>query len=72
MGVGLELSRTLARLHDGDNIAPPRLKIGAVFKLTLPVVDAVNEEVTLLVDSLEQDKLHLLRIGVVDYITNPS
>ncbi len=37
MGVGLELSRTLARLHNGDVIAQSGIAQGAKFVLTLPI-----------------------------------
>lgn len=40
MGVGLELSRTLARLHEGDILLVPNQEKGAHFKLRLPLVDA--------------------------------
>ncbi|MCH8495970.1 MAG: response regulator [Balneolales bacterium] len=38
MGVGLELSRTLARLHEGDIALVPNQEKGAHFKLRLPLV----------------------------------
>lgn len=37
MGVGLELSRTLARLHHGDIVVNDNTPSGAIFELTLPV-----------------------------------
>ncbi|MCH8524748.1 MAG: response regulator [Balneolales bacterium] len=40
MGVGLELSRTLARLHEGDIALVPNQEKGAHFQLRLPLVDA--------------------------------
>lgn len=40
MGVGLELSRTLARLHDGDIVTIQDQEKGAHFQLCLPLVDA--------------------------------
>ena len=39
MGVGLELSRTLARLHNGDVIAESGVAQGAKFVLTLPIAE---------------------------------
>ena len=42
MGVGLELSRTLARLHGGDITLLADREVGAGFLLTLPI--AVQEE----------------------------
>lgn len=38
MGIGLELSRNLARLHDGDLTVSPQLPQGACFTLMLPCV----------------------------------
>ncbi|MCH8568936.1 MAG: response regulator [Balneolales bacterium] len=46
MGVGLELSRTLARLHDGDIVTVPDQEKGGHFKLTLPLAEA-SETITL-------------------------
>ena len=43
MGVGLELARTLARLHNGDVIAVPNQEKGALFELRIPL--AATEEV---------------------------
>ena len=39
MGVGLDLSRILARLHGGDIVAVPGQEKGAMFKLSLPLVE---------------------------------
>jgi signal transduction histidine kinase/DNA-binding response OmpR family regulator len=54
MGVGLELSRTLARLHGGDILAEPGIVVGAVFKLTLPVDLEADQHVP--VSLLEEDE----------------
>lgn len=40
-GIGLELSRTLARLHHGDIVADPNQKKGALFHFYLPLVDSI-------------------------------
>ncbi|TNE69550.1 response regulator [bacterium] len=37
-GIGLELSRTLARLHHGEVLADPNQKDGALFQFFLPIV----------------------------------
>lgn len=43
MGVGLELARTLARLHNGDIAAVPNQEKGALFELRLPL--AATDEI---------------------------
>ncbi len=53
MGVGLELSRVLARLHEGEIVAIPGLKSGACFKLSLPVAESGEELITPIIDILE-------------------
>jgi signal transduction histidine kinase/CheY-like chemotaxis protein len=49
LGIGLELSRSLARLHNGDLEVIPTNTVGARFRLTLPIesklmVNKVNED----------------------------
>ncbi|MCH8524716.1 MAG: response regulator [Balneolales bacterium] len=58
MGVGLELSRTLARLHDGEIVALPGIKTGALFKLTLPTVEPAHPDEILPLDTLEDELLY--------------
>lgn len=55
MGVGLELSRALARLHNGNIEAIPNLKVGSCFKLELPIEQIKAGEVTPIVDELEDE-----------------
>ncbi len=55
MGVGLELSRALARLHGGNIVAIPNLKVGSCFKLELPIEEIQANEVTPIVDELEDE-----------------
>ncbi|MBO6522750.1 MAG: response regulator [Balneolaceae bacterium] len=54
MGVGLELSQTLAKLHDGKIIAVPGTGAGALFKLTLLLVDADETELVQLLEPHEE------------------
>ncbi len=58
MGVGLELSRTLAHLHNGEIIAVSDIEKGSLFKLSLPLVE--EEEYTLveLLGAEEEDLLY--------------
>lgn len=51
-GIGLELSRTIARLHNGDIIADPNQKKGALFHFYLPIVNSV-----LLLDSPNEENV---------------
>ena len=53
MGVGLELSRTLARLHGGDIIAEKNIEVGAVFRLTLPIERVEEAGLTPIEESLD-------------------
>ncbi|MCH8494280.1 MAG: response regulator [Balneolales bacterium] len=52
IGVGLELSQSLAQLHNGVIRAVAGIESGALFKLTLPVVDNIDP---LLIQKLEDD-----------------
>lgn len=59
MGVGLELSRTLARLHGGDIVAEPNVVVGAVFRLTLPVaVETEHDQPVSLLGEDEEQSLY--------------
>ncbi len=58
MGVGLELSRTLARLHSGDIVVDTEYENGACFKLTIPTVKITEDEITPILDALEEDLLY--------------
>jgi len=53
MGVGLELSRTLARLHGGDIKALPDQSQGATFVLTLPIAETDDNTLVLEVEDFE-------------------
>ena len=55
MGVGLELSRTLARLHEGEIRALPGLKTGACFELQLPVAEMETESASPIVEELFEE-----------------
>jgi signal transduction histidine kinase/DNA-binding response OmpR family regulator len=57
MGVGLELSRTLARLHNGEIRALPGFKTGACFELQLPIAEFDAESVSPIVEELGEDIL---------------
>lgn len=57
MGVGLELSRTLARMHDGDILALTGVENGAIFTLSLPIATPEHLEETLLLESLDDEYL---------------
>lgn len=59
MGVGLELSRTLARLHSGDIVVDTSYEGGACFVLTLPVVDIKESDISPILDSLDEDLLYV-------------
>lgn len=59
MGVGLELSRTLARLHNGDIKVEQSYKHGACFKLSLPAAKTLDTEVSSVADSLDEDLLYV-------------
>lgn len=71
MGVGLELSRTLARLHGGDIIAIPNLKAGSSFILDLPIVELKEGEITPIIDSLEDETLFVSKVEDKE-LTNSS
>ena len=58
MGVGLELSRTLARLHSGDIEVDSGYKEGALFRLTLPVAEVPAEQAALVEESLDEVLLY--------------
>ena len=62
MGVGLELSRALARLHNGEITAIPDLKAGACFKLELPVAEISAESITPIVDLLDEEAIISSRV----------
>lgn len=53
MGVGLELSRTLARLHGGDIIFTSTLGKGSTFQLTIPVSDQFDKAVVSIKDGYD-------------------
>jgi signal transduction histidine kinase/DNA-binding response OmpR family regulator len=59
MGVGLELSQTLAKLHGGEIEALPDVEKGAVFTLTLPIVDIDENALTSLFEPEEEHLLYL-------------
>lgn len=63
MGVGLELSRTLARLHDGELRLLPGTDHGATFELTLPVAKVDNSRPVI---NIEQADLQELAQDVPD------
>ena len=67
MGVGLELSRTLARLHEGDIIATPSLKSGACFTLTLPIIESGEELITPVFDVLEDEVINSSRVSELEF-----
>jgi len=58
MGVGLELSRTLARLHDGDVVAVPDVAEGAMFRLTVPLSATSDENLFELLEEEEERQLY--------------
>jgi len=58
MGVGLELSRTLARIHNGELSIDADVKNGACFRLELPVSKEKEKEVATVEDALEEDQLY--------------
>lgn len=56
MGVGLELSRSMAQLHRGNIIAESNQEVGALFILKLPVQDSPQQTV---IEELEmENELH--------------
>ncbi len=57
MGVGLELSQTLAKLHNGNIEAVPGVEQGALFKLRLPLVDVEESKLVQLLDIDEENRL---------------
>ncbi|MBO6792639.1 MAG: response regulator [Balneolaceae bacterium] len=57
MGVGLELSRSLARLHGGDLMLEPNTGLGACFKLELPISDVPSTDVIVLEnDTIDEEE----------------
>lgn len=78
MGVGLELARTLARLHDGDIVTDPNQETGALFELRIPLTEAnevidaekpdtnANHYQDVLTDSALQQKSDGYRILLVE------
>lgn len=58
MGVGLELSQMLAKLHGGTIEAVSGVEQGALFKLTLPLVDAEEVSLVQLLDIEEENMLY--------------
>lgn len=59
MGVGLELSRTLARLHSGDIVVDASYEGGACFILSLPIVEINESDISPILDSLDEDLLYV-------------
>ncbi|SMO51086.1 response regulator [Gracilimonas mengyeensis] len=55
MGVGLELSRTLARLHSGDIVAQPDVAQGATFMLSLPVAKIEDTTPVIMLEDFEHE-----------------
>lgn len=55
MGVGLELSRTLARLHSGEIIAKPDQPRGSIFVLTLPIAETNDTTPVVQLEDFESD-----------------
>tara|TARA_R110002124_G_scaffold286675_2_gene468234 strand:- start:8452 stop:11259 length:2808 start_codon:yes stop_codon:yes gene_type:complete len=58
MGVGLELSRTLAHLNNGEIIAVSGIEKGSLFKLTLPLVEVEEYTVVELLGAEEEELLY--------------
>jgi signal transduction histidine kinase/DNA-binding response OmpR family regulator len=52
MGVGLELSRTLARLHGGDLTLETEVSVGASFVVKIPLSDHSGQPIDLVEDSM--------------------
>lgn len=59
MGVGLELSRKLAQLHDGDLRLDTSFLDGAKFMLVLPVSNNNEQEVERIEDTLDSDLIYV-------------
>jgi len=57
MGVGLELSRTLARLHNGDLTLLPNRDRGAAFLFTLPVAETDATRPVINIEEADLDEL---------------
>jgi signal transduction histidine kinase/DNA-binding response OmpR family regulator len=62
MGVGLELSRTLARLHGGDLSLDTSYSNGARFELILPIAEESNSQLVNLDDSSQSDELYVSKM----------
>jgi signal transduction histidine kinase/DNA-binding response OmpR family regulator len=59
MGVGLELSRTLANLHGGTIVADPDVETGALFRLELPVANpAQMHQPVIILEEVEEASLY--------------
>ncbi|MFV1885575.1 MAG: response regulator, partial [Balneola sp.] len=59
MGVGLELSKTLAKLHGGEIVAVTGVENGAVFMLSLPLAEADDGELVQLLELEEEESLFI-------------
>ncbi|MBO6620524.1 MAG: response regulator [Balneola sp.] len=68
MGVGLELSRVLARLHSGDIEVEKSYKQGACFKLLLPISETNVDEISPIPDSLDEELLYIRK----DHVNNSA
>lgn len=66
MGVGLELSRVLARLHSGDIEVDKSYKQGACFKLLLPISEINGGEISPIPDSLDEELLYVRKAPVIN------
>lgn len=64
MGVGLELSRVLARLHSGDIEVDKSYKEGARFRLLLPIAEINGDDVSPIPDSLDEELLYVQKDSV--------
>lgn len=58
MGVGLELSRVLARLHSGEIQVDTSYKKGACFKLSLPIAEVKDGEIIPKLESIDEDLIY--------------
>lgn len=64
MGVGLELSRVLARLHSGDIEVDKSYKQGACFRLLLPIAEINGDDILPIPDSLDEELLYVQKDSV--------
>jgi len=62
MGVGLELSRTLARLHKGDVIVRPNTPIGSIFECKLPLVTQTDVTVYRIANSVDLEEESVVKL----------